>query len=449
MQHNPVSIAIESLQQQWIEQVGTSQPLKVVRWLINFEEQPLLNGFFRLESSPHGACEEFFLALFSAYDTQRGKYAERLMLDMFRMWDEDATVHKADRKWEREKFKMRMGQTIWPDEKSVTDKILVDVLADFKQHFCKDKQRLVLVLLPATVDDMEDYNDWISYLVEILPDGVMLCLADYIGNENFKVACKAMGHNHLTLKCGRFDMRQMASDMVASGADPENPQTVFQECLLAMGNSTSNKDKSSLIKWGDKAVRAARQSGSQSFLATAYLVYAGFMMQFKDKRTIELLDKGQAIAQMAYDNKETEATIVLMQIYGYYSAYYSILSKRKTACGWSLRQADFAAKHEMPQYAITIFRHTAQLAVTADDEIYHLALERGYAVSKSLPADELRATETPLIAYYQMEAMEEAENRVVLQEIDARMKEVFGNGWSEHIPPLRDKRIEVQLTPLK
>lgn len=283
MQHNPVAIAIESLQQQWIEQSGSGGDFKAVRWLIQPEETALINGFIKLESSPYGQSDDFFLVLFTPYVCEAGSYSSALVNDLFTMWDDDSIVKQTGRQWDRSLFPPR----IQDPEKA--DQLLIDVLQDFKRNFCQDHQRLIFGLLAKTIEDVAEYNDWIVDISTRLPDGICLSLTDYIGYENFINAANSLDNKFKTLKCGRFDMHQIASDLLSSQPNPENPQTVFQQCTLHMGKATGNKDFTSLKEWGAKALKAAQLSGSQSLLATAYLVYAGFMMQLKNKEALDLL----------------------------------------------------------------------------------------------------------------------------------------------------------------
>lgn len=437
MQHNPVSLAIESLQEQWNSEA--SGDFKVIRWLIKDDETALLNGFLEVESSPHGQCEDAFLVLFTPYVYEPGVYSLHLTQDLFRMWDEDSHVKTARLQWDRSSFLPRMENT------EGANQLLCDVLTDFKQQFGKDGQRLVLGLLPSTIEDVADYNEWIIETAALLPEGICLCLTDYTGPENFKRAAETLDSKLQTLRCARFDMRQMAADLLAAQPDPENPQTAFRQCVLKMSLATENKDKAALNGWGAEALKAAQRSGSQAFLATAYLVYAGFMMQFKDREALQLLQKGEQLAQMACDNKEDEGVSVLMQIYGYYSAYYSIMGHRETACEWSLRQGEYAAGNGLKAYAISIYRHTAQLAASSLTELRREALARGYAVSEGLTDDELKASEIRMVAHHYIEELQQTDDPTAATEAEQRMSALFGSEWHEGIPSLQDKHAQINL----
>lgn len=437
MQHNPVSVAIESIQQQWTEQTESHEGFKVARWLIREEETALINGFLKLESSPHGQCDDFFIVLLTPYVYDMGAYSIQLVRDLFRMWDEDSYVKEQGREWDRASFIPRL------EDVDKADKLLCDVLDDFNTHFCRDEQRLVLGLLPSTIEEISDYNDWIARVANMLPEQVAICLVDYNGSENFKNSIEQLNDKAITLKCSRFDMQQMASDILSSQQDPENPQVVFQQCVLQMGKATGNKSISSLQTWGTKAIKAATQSGSQSLLATAYLVYAGFMMQFKNKGALELLNKGQSLAQMAITNKEAEASTVQMQIYGYYSAYYSIMGDRKSSCEWSLKQAAFAGENDMKVYAISIYRHTAQLSASSYTTIRKEALAKGYAISEGLTDEELRASEIQMVAFHYMNELYEADDLQQVDNVSQRMSALLGDSWKEGIPSLKDKHAQM------
>ena len=444
MSHNQISLAVNSLQSQWSEELRGKTP-SFIRWLVKSDESALINGFFKVESSSGSQCEDLFLSLFTPFEVEEGVYSSNLVSDFLDSWKRDKDIIDNKIIWESDYFADNLE-----DLKKSND-LFVAMLADLKEKFCSEGQRLTFILLPSQIDEMIDINRWLLEICPKLAEGVAICVVDYIGANNFDFCVENLEEGlAMTLKCGRFDINNLVSGLISSQQDTQRPDIIFQNCVLKMGDATKANNKSLVCKWGDEALEATRMSGIISFAATAYLVYAGFLMLFKDEDALKKLEEGEKLAEVAIETNDATGNTVLMQIYGYKSAYYSIMDKKESATKWSLKQADYAASSSMNVYAITLYRHSAQLALRCSNEMYGRALEQGYKASENVPDDELENSEIRVIASHYMDVLYDNGDKLSADNIMTRMSTLFGESWRASVASLKDKYAQIDFTnPIK
>ncbi len=68
-QHNPIAQRINYLQDFWIQQRALKPNAQFIRWLIEEPDLPLVNGFYKLESSPHGKIAETIVVMLTDFQS--------------------------------------------------------------------------------------------------------------------------------------------------------------------------------------------------------------------------------------------------------------------------------------------------------------------------------------------------------------------------------------------
>jgi hypothetical protein len=435
-QHNPIALTIEGLQHRWHESASKNTGYKVFRWVVNPNEAVLVNGFYKVESSPYGVLPEFFLSLFTPF-RKKELYSAALLSDVFQTWENDDYVKKSGMVWkETDDFKKR-AQLISDETDGIA--LVAEVLVNFAGQFCKEKQPLVLVLIPRSIDSFNEFNDWLIALGDLLPGHIKISVIDHIGKNYLKDTCKHFGKLAITEECKDLDLDGSMKKMATSG-NPNDPEVLFRKYVLEMGEATTKKDEQKVNVLGQELVLLAQKSGSRMLLATAYAVFTGFLLQFKDEKADELTDKGMATLKPLYEQKETTAVHLMIQFYGLKAAGYSIRGKRKDAADWTVKQATASVEHHTGMNAISLCRIAAMMADrSSDDDMYKKMLELGYHAGDDLPDDTLKLSDIAFLAFHYMKELEFDKKFDKIQAINERMNRIFGTAWKKNIPEFRMK----------
>jgi len=392
--HNPIARIIEKLQLRWLETTEKCPDYKLIRWLIKPEEIAMINGFYRLEASRYGSLPEFFVVMLTPFEKSGTDFSRQLIADWTAMWNEDTAVKQSAVEWHPETWMKKAEKSSHPEQ------ILGEMLVDFQKQVCRKDQVFVFGLLPRSVSDFYAYNYWIDDVAKKLPPVVKLSFMDYLDGNYLKESFKDFKEKALSIECGDLNVQQAIRRMATAG-DQNDPSVGFRKCLFEMADGVASKNVGKIHQWGKQALLLAQTSGLKSFFATAYLVYAGFLLQLRKDECDELLDKGISIAENAVKTGDTESVGILLQLYGYKAAYQSIKRNKTKASRWLSKQAHFALENGQNAYSISIFRMAAKMAKSAwEDALYYECLETGYHAGDELTEEELRSSEISILAYH-------------------------------------------------
>ena len=441
--HNPVARAIEKMQQKWAEATTANPNYTVARWLIDPDEAVLLNGFCKIESSPHGQMPELFVVLFSPFQHYL-TYSQQIILDWLTMWEQDkTTAAQATTDWGYEHFKQKA-----PTQEQADD-LLVELLQKFYTAYASLERPLVLGLIPKTVEDFKNYQYWLTTMAPKLPPGIKIMVVDHVGKDYLHKPCEKLKDKAITIPCGDLNVKGMVKNMATSG-NPNDPDVQFRKCLFEMGEGLAVKNRSQVEKWGDKALQVTQRSGIKSLYATAHVVYAGFLMHFKSvsHKIKELLDKGITIAQGALKT-DAVALSVLVQLYGYQAAYYSMQGEKGQAAAWFAKQAHLTLEKDMLMQALMSCRMAAWFYKrnhnTAEfNEYTILGFETGEKLS-----DEMITTSADytLLARDYHNLMLNRNQPEQAQRAQDRMSRLYGSEWKDEIIKQENKHKYLAVTP--
>ncbi|MCD7850345.1 MAG: hypothetical protein LUH63_11770 [Parabacteroides sp.] len=68
-EHNPIAVRISKLQDKWIESLSVNRDARIIRWLIQSNDLPLVNAFYRLESSPYSKIDEVPIVMLTDFES--------------------------------------------------------------------------------------------------------------------------------------------------------------------------------------------------------------------------------------------------------------------------------------------------------------------------------------------------------------------------------------------
>ena len=427
-EHNPIAELIHQIQTKWRNEVSGQSEVKLVRWLIKPEEARLYEGFLKLESTEYGSIPEVLVGMLSPFKN-RQDYSTDLMTDWITTFREDAKTQeklKAKDKtinWDNSTF-----FTTVPDSTEYNHGQLLTMLSSFRLAATENKVPLVVALFPHWISDMEDFRMWLIHLLKMeIPDGISLLIFDHIGQNYFEGVCKKFPEITKTLHIN-LDMDGAISKIAKMG-NPNSPEVRLRECLLEMGKCVQNKDRSRLDKWGEKALQVTKRSNSKSMYASAHIIYAGMLFNFKAFEKVDtLLSNGLIIVNQGLKTEPEACTALIIQYYGFIAASKQHQKRLREAILFFEKQADTAVTYKMPGMSLTPYQQAYTLSKKHLPERHEELLKKAYDVGKQISREEQTNSSFPSIALDYLEWLESRKHHEATTTSE-ELNTLFGSGW--------------------
>lgn len=430
--HNPIAITIGNLQQDWLELTAAQPGYRLFRWSVKPEESVLVTGLLKLESTPDGGLPELFVTMFTPFRT-KDTFARSLISEWTGMWENDASARASGIEWDIVSFRENAGN-LKEDDSGIA--LLAEMLQNFREVCCHEGQPLVLAFVPRSIADFRAFNEWILQLLDkTLPD-IKLAVIDHLGENHMLPMCKALKDRAVSREYSSLGLSEAIRKIATSG-DPNDPEIQFRTCVFEMSNGVVSKNPQHIIKWGEKAAKVALGSGSKTFLGSAYLIYAGFLLQLKDDRADPITDKGISVIRPLYEQKNKDCVYILIQLYALKTAFCSINGRKSQATEWAAGQARIAVSNGMGELSIVLCRVAAQMAKKSwDDDLYYEMARTGYHAGDNLEDEALKNSEIGVLAFSYMKELTATGQPGKAEEIDKRMSRISGAGWKNNIPDI-------------
>lgn len=426
-EHNPIAIRINRLQNQWIEGRKSKPNVKVIRWLITPDDVPLVNGFYKLESSVHGKIEESLVVLLTDFE-DINIFSYQLAKDWLEMYEKDLEKYP-QLDWKDFSKLKEQFLTLDQKDKPESEEFFIEVLNSFKEYE-GSSTILFIGINPRKVWNHQELNDWCMQFFTELPETIGLVLTDHKGKGYHDSLFANLGNQAHTLVLKDQDMRGAYQEIATQGS-PNDPQVAFRKCMMEMGNCAAKNDKKGVDKWGQKMLEVTQKSGQKPFWMSAHLVYAGFLFGFKDSTKIhQLLDKSIQIGKPKMKSDQATTGLIL-QIYSYKAAYYSIAGQYQKSFDWFVKQAELSIEQKQDMVAVGAYKNAILVASQNNMkqqllEILPTAFDTGY----ELEDDILKTTEFAFTAKHYLEAPLRIDVEKTA-EIEARMIELYGKKWRD------------------
>ena len=432
-EHNPIAELIHQIQKKWIDDVSTYPELKLVRWLIKPEQARLYEGFLKLESTEHGAIPEVLVTMLSPF-----KNTEIYSLSIINDWSK---AFKEDRKTQ-DKLSLKGSVSIWDPEtflaesgvkKGNHDRQLLQMLSSFHKQMVDNSIRLVVALFPRSIYNMEEFKQWlISLLKSEIPNEISFMIFDHVGENYFDKVFEKYPEITKSLHLN-LDLDGAISKIAKMG-NPNSPEVKLRECILEMGQSLQKNNQTRLHEWGEKALQITQKSGFKSMYATAHIVYAGMLFNFKQFDKIDLLlSKGLTIATQGLKTESASCRPLIIQIYGYIASSKQLQKKISEAINAFEKQGDTATEYNLPGMALTPYRQAYTLSRKNLTQRYDELIKKAFSAGKSLQAEEQLNSCFPAIAFDYIRWHEAKQRWEEAQRTDIELKEIFGADWKEQI----------------
>ena len=420
---------IEQMQALWQQKV---QPgTKLVRWLLKPDDNRMYEGFCRLEASPHGSLNEFFVLFYTVFNDPYS-YSKEIISNWVQEMEADPAqlaalsgAGIAIKQWNFKEFAERAG-TENPNA------VLLDMLNSYRKLIPDQQVPLVLSILPKGMSTISGFQQWLLQLMQLKwPPQLRLLVFDHEGSNFWGDIFEQEPEHAVTLN---MDLKMdEAIRQIATSGNPGSPEVIFRKCLYEMGDAARKGQVSQIHHWGTKAIEAGQRSGMRNLLATAYISYAGMLFNFKDFAAVDrLLDDGIRVCKTGIAAGDESMKPLLLQFYGYKAAALQHQKETRKAFEWFMTQGQEAKNWGMYPQSVSGY-HKAW--VLADYKKYKKegaeSLQQIIHCTPHLSDDDIKASEYPYMAYQYL--LQYDKKQEVLPEaalvVESRMENVYGADW--------------------
>ncbi len=424
-EHNPIAIRINRIQESWKDQIQNNN-YKVVRFLLDDEDDlPLINGFYKLESSIHRSIDEVLVVMLTDFENSK-EYSYRLAKDWILEYEKSLSKYP-DLPWTE--FTTYKDKILLANPNLLQGHLLIEMLASYKKSIPFPTENLRIGIVPRKIYSYPDFAKWIEKFALQLPQDIGIVLTDYTQNLYYSSVMNNTNFSSYSLHIESQNMKGAYQEIIRSG-NPSDPQVKFNNCMLEMGKKASAQNKNGVHHWGKKLLEVGQSTGDKGIWASAHLIYAGFLFGFKDLSIQPLLDKGIKICYSQLKNNDTSSLGILLQLYNYKASYYSIEGNSSKAWEWFIKSTQEAMKFQHYMEAISSCKNAIIIAeknfMKSDMNQY---LENGIFKELYKQDDEfIKATEFNYIANYYL-SNSPTLTQEEYQTIDQRLIRLYGKKW--------------------
>lgn len=427
-EHNPIAQRVTQLQKKWTEVVTKQPDSKIIRWKIKQKEVRIFEGFCKIESSSHGKLPEFFVIMLTPFSGFQ-QYAQDLIEHWIGIFENDKFVKEAGFKWDYRPFKKALENKT---KGTNANTILIELLTSFKKSIDND---LVLGLIPYSVESVKGFQTWLVEMVELgLPESTKIMLLDNLEKPNL---------DHLEIALGKqianaeIDLNSDAAvEQLIKSGNPNAPDVQLRICILEMSKALSDNNQKRLHHWGKKALEITQKSGITTLFATAHIVYAGMLFNFKKYTKIEeLLDSAMRITKQGLKNNPKDATFMPLwvQLHAFKGSLFQLQNKNKKAMDFFQKQADICLEQNMKLQSLTVNRQVLELAKKHDSERYDERLPKVFEFADTLTEEEKIHSDFNFLAKDYIEHLQTQGNSKQAKELDIQITDLLGEDWKEKV----------------
>ena len=438
-EHNPIAVRISKIAKLWTNTRKSKPKAKIFQLICNQEDFILVSGFIQIEASEHGKSMDSFL-MFSVDFENENQFLYDFINEWLTSFERDLEKYPS---WNWEDFEKLKGnfRLLPNNDSNALKEFLIELLISFKKFEAKKENLIVIGLVPKKVSDYQKFNAFLKKTIELIPDDYGILTIDFKGKEK---------HTELVSDLDLLGAQMVIPDQNMAGSykelatqgNPNNPQVKFRKCLFEIGESAAKNDREKVHYWGKQMLDVTQSTGDRSFWASAHLIYAGFLFQFKDDNNIlKLLDKGIRIAEAEYKNNPQLAG-TLIQLYSYKASYYSISGKTDEAIQNFLKQSEIAEEAEMIEQMILAHIYALLIIKNDNNNLYKKIINKSFQKGYDLSDELLKVINFAFITDKYLDL----NNEIMISEkyqIEDRMKSIYGNNWREY-----GKKISSSMKPV-
>jgi hypothetical protein len=278
---NPIADRLEELHDQW-KAFADDGEARLLRWLVEPDEVPLVEAFFTRESDPDAAqTPDLFIELDTPFaDGTRHGLLLRGRLE--RMYEGD-----------REALRAAGVTADWiapPLPGGEVDDVAawVATLTSFKEAHGKEVEKLAVWLRPDGVRDVEEYVLWLQRLVRAAPREVRFILVDDGGTAELEVLAR---HEPRRLKSEKadLDMGSAVEEISAAAGNLETSGGRFRHLYVQIGSAARKGDLPAAERLAGEAIVVAQGESWHHLVATVHFLMGSLLMQ--RQRNVEAVER--------------------------------------------------------------------------------------------------------------------------------------------------------------
>lgn len=424
-EHNPIAIRINSIQDLWIENREKHPDSKIYCLVCEPSDYQLLEGFIRLEASPHGRSSDIIVGFKTEYENKKSFY-KFLIEEWLGSFGSDFEKNPS---WGWSDFASFQAEAASINSKNVAEirDLYIRLVSSFKK-FIGDKNLLGITLFISRIEDVELMNETIKEIAERLPDGVALILTDYKNRNVYAPLLSEMKGKICLIDIPNQDMGGAYKEIATQG-NPQDPNVKYRKCLFELGEAASNGKKDEAKRLGQELLKLSREIGGTAFMASSYLIFGGFMIKFHREEEFchELFDKGISLVLPKYHD-EQDCAQILLQLHNYKGAVYSYNKDISGAIKEFMKSVSIAKELGLKTEVVNEYNYALLLALRKERFTYEPILNEAFEYGWSLSDEDLRIVNLSFIAStyisktYQLDASER-------EEIMKRMSDLYGEDW--------------------
>ncbi|MFD0861155.1 hypothetical protein ACFQ1M_02960 [Sungkyunkwania multivorans] len=446
-EHNPIAQLVTKIQQRWVDEVSPHEQLQLVRWLIKPDQARLYEGFLRLESTPNGSLPEVTIVLLTEFHSKEA-HSKALIKDWVTYFKEDKTLQEAlDSRILKFDWDVDVYENKLTSEDTDFDLLLLEMLNTFQKAMPNRQQGLTLALFPYSVAYPKEYNSWLNAITQQgLPKKARIMFFDHVEERYYDDVMDKQKDRAKTLSV-TLDLQGAINKIAASG-DPNDPEIQFRQCMIEMSKSVAKKNLSRLHEWGKKGLSVTQKTGSKSAMASAHVIYAGMLFNFKEYKTIEtLLQRGMSLARQGLETGDDTCKPVIIQTYGYMASCKQLQKEKETASDLFCKQADISIEYGFGPQALTAWWLGYNVIKKRDKKKYKEIVATAYNFGVTIPPEMLKATCMPFIAADHFNISENDREKERCDTIHTFMVDVDGEEWrtkvEEHRKEMEKKSLSI------
>ncbi|MVT09577.1 hypothetical protein [Chitinophaga tropicalis] len=428
IEHNPISHRIDLMRARWHQYV---QPdVQIIRWLVEPDEVQMVEGFFRLESSPHGQLPELFLKLATPFYEEQA-YENAMLEEWLHRWETPEGQQELQATGITVQYnaaQYRQALNAGHD----AGKILWKALEDFATNISGFDGKLVLFIWPEECAFPKKWASWLQQFLEPgIPPHLRVMLFD-VKKQEYLQRCAAL--KHATTIPANLNMREAIRQIATSG-NPHNPTVQFNQCMFNLGDALSRRKLREVHEWGQKAVAAGNKSGQISLEATGVIGYGSALFQLKEyPDAIRQLERAVQLTSQPAQTGDMSAGGVLVQAHAFRGAVYYRTRSWKDAEIAYRQMGEAATQLQMPVMAMEGWRQAAHACEKHGNRKQAFEyFQHAYKAGLGLDPETRKVTAFPLVAaalHLQAKALKET---ALQQDIETQLQQILGPHWEQQI----------------
>ncbi|XOF33457.1 MAG: hypothetical protein ACL93V_15885 [Candidatus Electrothrix sp. YB6] len=233
-------------------QFSKDKEARILCWRFQPDEVRMAEAFLAMEEDEQaGQTGDLFLQLQAAFNNSSayGYSLRQELIDWYGAEKENLAELGLDTDW----LPPQVGSSV----QDIT--VLLDTLSSFLQHYAI-QSRLVLVLRPKLIEQVEAYQRWLCSFSLEAPEQIRILLFDNALTPGFSTL-SSKKKQRIWIQEPELDMASALEELSVAGGNLDQPGGQYRHLFVKLTNALKEQDVKTALTLGDRAVKlAAAQS---------------------------------------------------------------------------------------------------------------------------------------------------------------------------------------------